>query len=307
MLLLLDVNLCPIYLQSHAFVLQYVGDKERIAMIQQKPYDECYFTNYDSYRDLCIYEIGKQACSPSYSYGPSIRHHYIFHYLLTGQGRLRLGDQEYTVHAHEGFIIPPNTLSYYVADSDNPWDYIWIHLDGSKIPELFQDIGLNDRNPVFIPSVYPNPLDSIMQEFLLNQNRELYCIGKAYELFDCLTQYSVHRQEAQADLKLSYIRKIIDLIYIKYSEPLHMDDIAHICGLNRSYMTKLFKRATGHTPSEYLHSYRMKQARKLLKNSDLSVQAIAYSVGYSDTFTFSKAFKRATGYAPLNYRQKMSD
>ena len=101
-------------------------------MIQQKPYDECYFTNYDSYRDLCIYEIGKQACSPSYSYGPSIRHHYIFHYLLTGQGRLRLGDQEYTVHAHEGFIIPPNTLSYYVADSDNPWDYIWIHLDCSR-------------------------------------------------------------------------------------------------------------------------------------------------------------------------------
>ena len=273
----------------------------------QKTYDECYFINYDSYRDLCLYEIGKQACPPSYSFGPIIRHHYIFHYLTAGQGRLRLGDQEYIIHAHEGFIIPPNTLAYYAADSEDPWDYVWIHLDGPKIPELFQNAEINGDSPVFIPNAYPNPLGAIMQDLLVHHDRELYCIGKIYEFFDCVTQYSTCKQETQADLKLTYIRKIIDFIYVKYSEPIHMDDIAHICGLDRSYMTKMFKHATGHTPQEYLNSHRMKQAKKLLKDSDLSVQDIAYSVGYGDTFTFSKAFKRSTGYSPSDYRQTLPD
>lgn len=46
-------------------------------------------------------------------------------------------------------------------------------------------------------------------------------------------------------------------------------------------MTKMFKHATGHTPWNICIP--MKQAGKLLKTTDLSVQNIAYSIGYSDT------------------------
>lgn len=42
----------------------------------------------------------------------------------------------------------------------------------------------------------------------------------------------------------------------------------------------------------------MQQAEELLANSDLTVQAIAQSVGYTDSFTFSKAFKRYQGISP---------
>jgi len=271
-------------------------------MALKKTYDERYFINYDSCADLQLYEIGCQACPPSYSYGPIIRSHYIFHYLISGKGTLTIEDKDYPVCAHQGFIIPPDILAYYIADSKDPWNYIWIHLDGPQAHESFQASGLHKANPVFISSEYPNNVESIMKEFLSSHHRELYCIGKTYELFDCLKRLSTNECMTAVNHKLAYIKKIIGYIHVKYSEPFHMDELAHVCGLERSYMTKLFKNATGRTPQEYLVSYRMKQARLMLEKGEFSIQNIAYAVGYGDSFTFSKAFKRNVGLSPHYYR-----
>ncbi|MDO5520113.1 MAG: AraC family transcriptional regulator [bacterium] len=271
-------------------------------MITLRTYDECYFVNYDQFTDLQLYEIGRQACPPSYSYGPTIRNHYIFHYLFSGKGSLYLNGHHYTISAHQGFLISPNSLAYYEADRINPWHYAWLHLDGPKATEFFQMAGLSIDQPIFMPTQYPNSIDNIMTNLLLNNERELYCIGNVYELFDCITELSTTKFPKRVNPQLAYIKRIIDFICIKYSEPIHMDDIAHACGLERSYMTRLFKDATGRTPQEYLMTYRMKEACKMLQQDNISIQNISYSVGYGDSFTFSKAFKRHIGCSPSQYR-----
>ena len=48
----------------------------------------------------------------------------------------------------------------------------------------------------------------------------------------------------------------------------------------------------------------MNKAKKLLKNEDLSIQNIAYSVGYPDPFAFSKIFKKEVGISPSVYREQ---
>ncbi|MFA9464496.1 MAG: helix-turn-helix domain-containing protein [Velocimicrobium sp.] len=273
-------------------------------MSVQTTYDECYFLNYDSCTDLHIYEIGKHACPPAYSYGPIIRNHYIFHYILNGRGILNIKGQKYVIAAHHGFIISPNTLAYYEADKEDPWNYIWVHLDGPKTTEYFQKAGLNAENPKFTPLCYPNSIGSIMHSLLVNYSNELFCIGKIYELFDCIIKFSITRSPSTVNPQLAYMKTIINFIHFKYNEPIHMDDIAHVCSLERSYMTRLFKNTTGHTPQEYLTSYRMKTACHMLEEEYISIQNIAYSVGYRDPFTFSKAFKRYIGLSPSEYRIK---
>lgn len=101
---------------------------------------------------------------------------------------------------------------------------------------------------------------------------------------------------------LTYIQTTIQFIRQKYSDPIRIQDIADYCGLNRSYLTRLFKHATGYTPQEYLAQYRINQAKQLLEENGLSIQHIAYCVGYNDSFTFSKLFKRQTGFSPSDYR-----
>ncbi len=276
-------------------------------MNEIRTYDECYFLNYNQCNDLQLYEIGKQKCPPSYSFGPVMRGHYIFHYILKGKGALFLNNKQYTLSAHQGFVILPNALAYYEADETEPWDYVWVHLDGPKTVEFFQQSGMSIEHPLFLPIRSSGRIASIMQELLENNNRELYCIGKIYELFDNIIHYSTNTIHTEHNVKLGYIKKIINFIDIKYSEPIHMDDIAHACGLDRSYMTRLFKEATGRTPQDYLMSYRMKSACMMLEKENISIQNIAYSVGYSDYSTFSKAFKRYMEVSPNEYRMKYQE
>jgi two-component system response regulator YesN len=96
--------------------------------------------------------------------------------------------------------------------------------------------------------------------------------------------------------------------YIKehFSEPLVIDDIAEREGFNSSYFSTLFKKITGVTFSEYLRGVRMNEAKRLLKETNLSVAVICNSVGYNDIKHFSSSFRKATGVKPSEYRKLYS-
>lgn len=74
-------------------------------------------------------------------------------------------------------------------------------------------------------------------------------------------------------------------------------------GFSASYLTRVFKeRNDGQTPVRYLQELRMTAARRMLRDTALSVKEIAPRVGYPDPFYFSKSFKQATGLSPVQYR-----
>lgn len=92
----------------------------------------CYVFNFNLH-DLNLVEIGKQKCTPLYSFGPFIRNEYIFHYVISGKGFCSMGhdiqessvqkpDQPsggptaHEVRAGEGFLIEPHTKHIYNAD-----------------------------------------------------------------------------------------------------------------------------------------------------------------------------------------------
>ena len=118
-----------------------------------------------------------------------------------------------------------------------------------------------------------------------------------------MIENSASREEKKMDNSLLYVKNVISYIQLKYSEAVKIDNIALSLGLNRSYLTRLFKNATGYSLQDYLLTYRMKMAVKLLAAESISINRIASSVGYSDTFTFSKAFKRHFGESPSDYRK----
>lgn len=270
-----------------------------------KHYDECYFVNYDSYDDLSLYEVGCQNCPPKYSFGPIIRDNYVLHYILNGNGTLYLDNREYSVSAGQAFITPPNLVTFYEADQITPWNYIWIHFNGSKAMPLLREAGISIENPVYIPNSDSAKLKQCMQDILHHNAEEYECIGDLYRIFQAMINDASNRPKpSETDQSLSYIRDVISFIQKKYSEPIKIQDIADFCGLDRSYLSKLFKHATNYTPQEYLIYFRIHKAKHLLKDTDLPIQHIAYAIGYRDPFAFSKIFKKETGISPSDYRQK---
>ncbi|QNK39103.1 AraC family transcriptional regulator [Caproicibacter fermentans] len=271
--------------------------------MDNKHYDVCHFLNYNTYNDLNLYEVGTQKCPPSYSYGPVVREHYILHYVYNGKGILNLNKQIFPIQQDEVFVLSPNITTFYQADEQNPWNYIWLHFDGAKAVEYLRAAGVTRTQPLLRLSD-STALRMYMEEILNHSEDELYCIGTLYRFFQQLIANSTNRPEMKTkDARLSYIKAIIDFISVKYNEPIHVQDLVNLCGLERSYLTRIFKEATGHSPQEYLLSYRVKMTKNLLKNTELSIEYVANSVGYIDPFTFSKSFKKHTGISPTHYRK----
>ena len=80
-------------------------------------------------------------------------------------------------------------------------------------------------------------------------------------------------------------------------ENVSIEEISKLLGLNRKYLSRIFKDAYGVTMQEYLIDRRLSEASKLLKTG-CSVEETAYLVGYNDPFGFSKAYKKRYGNSP---------
>ena len=86
-----------------------------------------------------------------------------------------------------------------------------------------------------------------------------------------------------------------------------MEDIADYVGLSRSHLFRSFETVLQTSPKEYLSQFRIKQACYLLRHSNLSVTAIANSVGFESSLYFSKAFKKIKHMPPREYKQIHSE
>lgn len=265
--------------------------------------DFCKFVNYEDSDDFYLYELGRNKCEPLYSYEHFVRNRIILHFVIKGKGILRINDWQYDVHEHQIFLIPDNTRVFYQADKDEPWEYIWLHIGGPKIPQILKEAGLSPDHPVYTPLAHSKTIEDLAMDILKHYKRQYYCVGNLYKICDYIIENSSSREEEEKNNSLLYVKNVINYIQLKYSEPIKIDTIALSLGLNRSYLTRLFKDATGYSLQAYLLTYRMKMAVKLLENESMNVNEIAMRVGYNDTFTFSKAFKRHFGSSPSDYRK----
>ena len=99
------------------------------------------------------------------------------------------------------------------------------------------------------------------------------------------------------------IRQAQQFIEEHYSEKIVLEDFTEVVGLNSVYFSVLFKKETGKNFSSYLTSVRMEKAKEMLCNTNETIAAIAYNVGYKDTKYFSQAFTKNVGVKPALYRK----
>lgn len=101
------------------------------------------------FKDLYICSCGYAKCEPLHGYGPAVRPNYLIHYILGGKGIYRVGERKYQLGAGEGFLVEPEVLTYYQADVEEPWSYLWIGFSGKYAKEYLEDLGLNSRQLTF--------------------------------------------------------------------------------------------------------------------------------------------------------------
>ena len=259
--------------------------------------------------DLHIYQAGEEKCAPEHTFGPAVRQHFLFHYILEGKGKYFFADKTYKLKKGEGFLIFPDDITTYKADKKDPWHYMWIEIDGFNILNELKEIGLSKSSPVFYPKNYslePNEM-TIFEKIVRNENSYMSITGLTYLLLDALKNNSVCITPKNGKHRLSneYVNQAIEYIKRRYHDNISIENIAKHCNINRSYLGKLFQDNLEISTQQYLLNYRMKQAAILLKNKDLPVKIVSISVGYANQLHFSQVFKSFYGHSPKAYREKV--
>ena len=98
------------------------------------------------------------------------------------------------------------------------------------------------------------------------------------------------------------IEQIRAYVQTHYSEKITLDQLSSLFFLTPSYISSMFKSKTGIALVDYITEIRIREAKKLLLNSEHRVRDIALEVGYEDYTYFCKVFRKLVGKTPLEFR-----
>lgn len=265
----------------------------------------------ENFLDLRLFQFGWEQCAPLHSFGPFVRNHFLFHYVISGKGCLDASDakgttRRYHLGAGQGFLICPGLVNTYFADQHDPWKYVWLEFDGLRAPQYLNAAGLSSAQPIYQSktTALAKPVEDSMLYIADHAKAStLNLIGHLCLFLDALIQSSVTRQEVWgARLQDFYIQEAVTFMEHNYQRELTVEEVADVCKLNRSYFSKLFKDSMGCPPQEFLIRLRLSKAAEQMKSGKAPIGEIAAACGYPNQLHFSRAFKKRYGVSPREWR-----
>ncbi len=251
---------------------------------------------------LIFHFCGWEKCAPGHTFGPAVRPHFLFHFILSGKGFFEKEGKRWELQAGEGFLIFPGESTRYGARKTDPWEYCWIGFAGDEAREILEECGLTQSSPI-----YEDHSRGLLQEELLRlidsfgdlgENRYTL-LGRLYLCFSHMAQKGRKKGEAGE----SYVNKALNFIHRNFSYEISVEQVARAVGIDRTYLYRLFRQQTGKSPKEYLTELRLKSAAGMLRKTKLSVTEVAFSCGYKEASLFARHFKSLYGISPLAYRK----
>lgn len=155
------------------------------------------------------------------------------------------------------------------------------------------------------PSDMMNILMSIQECSLPGAAAELFLVAKAYELMAMLVNMGDARSPRNA-ADYSRILAIINHLDASLNRTVKQCELIQLSNMSATKLKSLFKQFTGRTITEYILEKKADKAAHLLSDTNLSVEAIARSLGFDTPTGFSTSFKKQMGIAPTEYRKRMA-
>ncbi len=214
------------------------------------------------------------------------RDHMLVYYVRRGQFTLVRKDGAYLVREGQSFFIPLDDHTSHTIDGEGPYDFFWAGFSGS-LSHHFSEL----------PPVVDIAEDQLVH---LRQLREF----NARTAYDLAADLLLLRSDLldDAEPKCDYVQHIIDYIQRTYMYPITVESLAAQVGLDRSYLSRIFKQRTGQTLQDHLQYVRFIQAKTLLMQG-CSVKEAAYKCGFGDDKNFHKLFLRREGITPNQWKK----
>lgn len=166
---------------------------------------------------------------------------------------------------------------------------------------------------IYYPDRYPaiyGIAEELFAAFSQDTSREyqaLATIGNISRLFAAILQQGCYAENnggtSSTARKITQLKPVLEYIEANFAEPLSLEGLAKVAGMNPKYFCRLFYSIIQETPMNYVNVYRIEQAANLLCATDLSVTEAGLECGFNDTCHFVKTFKKYKGTTPKQYQK----
>ena len=160
-----------------------------------------------------------------------------------------------------------------------------------KIPYYYHDI---------------SPLDFSGEVFGASQLMENHFTEFLIKLIRGSNNFEDHAVWSSKEVKFSKSEMIAEYLECHIYDKITLNQLCNKFFLQKSQISAIFKSHTGQSPMKYFANLKVEEAKKLLRDDELSVSEISYKLKFSDIYSFSRAFKVATGFSPTEYKKSIS-
>lgn len=234
--------------------------------------------------------------------------HILFQYSLSGEGRIKIGNEIYPVPAGHGFLcdpLDPDLAYYYPEHGREPWEFIFVVIHGNRaafreLTGQYGSVFALDANQIIIRKLTHL---SRLHERAGYQAQYLptsTATGLVGELFSALI---ASKEENEAATPAQHIlRQAIREINENLEKRVTVETVAQAITVSRVHLARVFKQELGISPGTYIDQQKVRRSCELFRQTNLTIREIAYLIGYENPGDFSRMFKRVTGQLPSKLR-----
>ncbi|MDP0499902.1 MAG: AraC family transcriptional regulator [Verrucomicrobiota bacterium JB022] len=223
-----------------------------------------------------------------------------------------------TLIKKDSFFLTGSTGPYdcrWRALSGEPFEYMMVTIAVPVLQEAYEEVfgaeadhvqlqdfcGFSDETlSLLMRQVYRELQSPKASALAVKSLAQLIAVHLARNYAEVVS-HSAHSLSSLPGYKL---RQVTDWIDQHFDQDFDLGRLATLAGLSEFYFHRLFKSAMGMTPYAYQTEVRMKQARRLLRETRHSISAVALDVGYANPSHFANVFRRVVGLSPSEYRRQ---
>ncbi len=241
-------------------------------------------------------------CEAAWKWNPPPLADFDFWLVLKGRGSLNVGRRDFPLVAGRWFLLQPGDQPAASHDPKHPLQVFACHFSPPGMTRLTEDV-LSGLSPD------PPQLEAEKTTKVFREGPTGRALATA--LLRQMILQEIHsgtRQPTDGRNRLD------DLALAVRSSPgrdWNITAMARQCGLSVPHFNRLWRTACGMAPGRYIIHHRIRRAAELLRESNLSIQQIADTLGYRDVFFFHRQFRRFAGATPravrLGERSRLDD
>lgn len=265
----------------------------------------------DSFRDIAIdtaplvlMSFGKsidQVEEPDAVHRPEGTQYYQLVYIAKGEMEFVLDGTPTICGANTLVLFRPGQPQIHRVVPNSYAVRYFFNFSGSKVEQILQKYGICDQvitfsEPFAWCEQFHNHMDNVHQTMF----KEDVCNDLLLALLGIIGGALRARYPANP----SKFAELLHIMQTNCTKDIPVTKYAEMLGFNEKYFISFFKKATGHTPHQYITIQRMNLAKRLLISSKLTVRQIALHVGYTDTRYFSRLFISFFSQTPSEFRKQ---